>query len=88
MSELAKYINELAGDYVENWVGEQLADEWQNDKDKIERLQARVDALESVRKAADRVEKGHFFNEGGIIPESDWLALMNVLAATEQEKQE
>ena len=42
MSDLAKYINDLAGDYVENWVGEQLAAEWQKDRDEIERLTADV----------------------------------------------
>ena len=40
MSDLSDWINELAGDYVEGWVGEMIADEWQKDKDRIKELRA------------------------------------------------
>ena len=45
MSDLAKWINELAGEYVEDWVGHQIAEGWQKDRDKITELEAELAAL-------------------------------------------
>ena len=42
--ERAKWINELAGEYVEDWVGEQVADVWQKE---VVNLQARIEELEA-----------------------------------------
>ena len=43
---LADFVNRLAGDYVENWVGEQIAEAWQKDKIALRDQQAVIDALE------------------------------------------
>lgn len=40
--------------------------------------------LLDVARAAERVENGHFFAEGGIIPESDWIELMNARTALKE----
>ena len=66
MSELANWINSLAGDYVENWVGEQIAEVWQKDKDRIAELELKI---ETARKALDNLD----FNaaHAALIQESD-----------------
>jgi len=64
MSELAKWINELAGDYVEDWVGHQLAEAWQEDKDKIAELEAERDALrEAIREQIDGYRDDGMFDD-------------------------
>ena len=40
---LADFVNRLAGDYVENWVGEQIAEAWQKDKIALRDQQAAIE---------------------------------------------
>lgn len=55
-TELAKWINSLAGDYCETWVGEQVAEEWEQDRREIERLKAENERLrEALQLGADVV---------------------------------
>jgi len=45
MSDLSKWINDLAGDYVESWVGEQIAAAWEQDKATILKLNEQIERL-------------------------------------------
>lgn len=40
--ELGDWINSLAGDYVEDWVGHQVAEDWMKDKTKLAELEAQL----------------------------------------------
>ncbi|MGL6052619.1 MAG: hypothetical protein ACRC16_22005 [Aeromonas salmonicida] len=40
MSHLADWIRELAGEYVESWVADMIAEEWMIDRDRIRELES------------------------------------------------
>jgi len=70
--ERAKWINELAGNYVESWVGEQVADEWQKEvvnlQHKIAELEAENQRLLKVKEAAEKM-----ITEGYADSFSNWV---------------
>lgn len=49
---IAKWVNDLAGDYIESWVGDMVAEAWIKDKE-------RITALEKVAEAGVKLKTFH-----------------------------
>jgi hypothetical protein len=45
LSDLTSWINNLVGDYVEDWVSGHIAVAWMEDKQRIQELELRIDAV-------------------------------------------